>query len=230
MRVIDQYGDQHAIRVPIERPLRILLDGREITTLWTLGASPAWLVTGYLWSRQLITDVTGLESITVDWPSGAATVRTQAPAAGAQQRPALAPAHVSGETVLAMLANLPQDGGIYRAAGAVHGCALFEGPELWASVEDVSRRNALDIVTGWMLLHGVTGAGKILFMTGRLTAETVLKAAQLAIPTVVSRKGLTSACVDVAARLGMSLFGHAARGRYLCYTCAPDQDRQELEA
>ncbi len=99
----------------------------------------------------------------------------------------------------------------------MHGCALFNGSDLWVSVEDVSRRNAIDTIIGWMALHGISGGGKILFTTGRLTAEIVAKAAYSGIPVVVSRKGITASCYDLAVKLGTTLFGHAAKGRYLCY-------------
>jgi FdhD protein len=94
---------------------------------------------------------------------------------------------------------------------------LFCGGELWISVEDVSRRNALDTVCGWMALHGISGAEMILYTTGRLTAEVIIKAALSGIATVVSRKGITASCCDLAEKLAMNLFGHAARGRYICY-------------
>jgi hypothetical protein len=44
----DEYSDHHTIQAPIERPLTVLLDGKEVATLWTLGASAEWLVLGYL--------------------------------------------------------------------------------------------------------------------------------------------------------------------------------------
>jgi len=71
-----------------------------------------------------------------------------------------------------------------------------------------------------MALHGISGGEKSLFTTGRLTAEIVAKAAYSGISVLVSRKGITAGCYDLAARLGMTLFGHAAKGRYLCYAGA----------
>ena len=109
---------------------------------------------------------------------------------------------------------------VYRVAGSAHGCALFCESELWLSVEDVSRRNAVDTISGWMALHGVTGDKLILYSTGRLTAEIVMKAAYNGISTVVSGKGMTASCCDLADTLGMTLFGHAAKGHFTCYAGA----------
>jgi FdhD protein len=133
---------------------------------------------------------------------------------------------IARTTLLSILQCPLQNDAIYRAAGSVHGCALFADSEPWVSVEDVSRRNALDTICGWMALHGVAGTDMILYTTGRLTAEVVMKAAQSGIATIISRKGMTALCYDLAARLGMTLFGHAAKGRYICYAGVERFDSQ----
>jgi FdhD protein len=261
IRVSDEYGDEHAIQVPVERPLSVLVEGRHVATLWTLGACPEWLVLGYLWNQQLVTDVTHLESITVNWQAATAEVRsrdradpakardradsakdrdrTDSPRPGGAEQllgisahlstdasgsivekgalPILPGTRISRSTLLAVIERVPQDDAVYRAAGSVHGCALFHGTDLWLSIEDVSRRNAIDAVLGWMALHGERGADKILVTTGRLSAEIVAKAAYSGVPILISRKGVTATAVDLGAKLGMTLFGHAVQGRYLCY-------------
>jgi FdhD protein len=134
--------------------------------------------------------------------------------------PALPAKRVARSTLLSILQYPLKNDAIYRAAGSVHGCALFLGCELWVSVEDVSRRNALDTICGWMALHGIPGTDMILYTTGRLTAEVIMKAALSGISTIISRKGITALCYDLAERLGMTLFGHATKGRYICYAGA----------
>ena len=99
----------------------------------------------------------------------------------------------------------------------MHGCKLFRGAELWLSVEDVGRRNAIDALCGWMALHGVAGDDKIMLTTGRLNAEVVMNAARSRIPIVAANKGVTASACDLAQHLGVMLFGHAAPGRYCCY-------------
>ena len=88
------------------------------------------------------------------------------------------------------------------------------------AIEDVSRHNGVDTITGFMRLYGVDGADKMLFTTGRLTAEMVMKAAYHGIPVMVSRNGTTAMGYDLAAKLGMTLIGRAANRRYLCYVGA----------
>jgi FdhD protein len=248
VQIVDEYADHRLAEVPVERPLSIRLDGQIVATLWTLGASAEWLVMGYLWTRQFVTDVTAIESISITWANGIAEVKSRGgftPAhrhsvppwmdfagqigtdAGgtlligdALRLPALPAKRVARSTLLSILQYPLKNDAIYRAAGSVHGCALFLGCELWVSVEDVSRRNALDTICGWMALHGIPGTDMILYTTGRLTAEVIMKAALSGISTIISRKGITALCYDLAERLGMTLFGHATKGRYICYAGA----------
>ena len=85
-------------------------------------------------------------------------------------------------------------------------------------VEDVGRHNAIDTITGWMALHGIRGADKVFYTTGRLTSEMVMKAAQIGVPIIVSRNGVTAMGHEMAQKLGMTLFGRAANRHFLCYT------------
>jgi FdhD protein len=139
--------------------------------------------------------------------------------------PTPAAARITGAALRALLDTMRQHDDIHRAAGSVHGCALFRGADLWVAIEDVSRHNALDTVAGWMLLHGVTGGDKILYTTGRLSAEMVIKAGYRGIPILVSRNGVTGMGHELARRLGMTLFGRAAKERFVCYVGAERFDR-----
>jgi FdhD protein len=108
----------------------------------------------------------------------------------------------------------------------VHSCALFQHDRLLVSVEDVSRHNGLDTVSGWMALHGIDGGDKILFTTGRLTGEMVIKAAQSGVPIVVSRNGVSTMGYDLAKKFGMALFGRAINRRFHCYVGAERFDAE----
>ena len=254
VQIVDEYGDHRVVEVPVERPLSICLDNQVVATLWTLGASAEWLVMGYLWTRRFVTDVTAIDSISINWANGVAQVRTRGGFTPAHRHTVppwlefagqigtdadgmlligddltLAPLpakRLSRTTLLSILQYPLQNDAIYRAAGSVHGCALFSDAEPWVSVEDVSRRNALDTICGWMALHGVSGTDMILYTTGRLTAEVIMKAALSGIATIISRKGMTALCHDLAGQLGMTLFGHAGKGRYICYAGAERFDPQ----
>ncbi len=255
--VSDEFGARRPIFIPDERPLTVYVDRREIVTLMTLGALPELLVLGYLRNQRLVHDVREVESITVDWEVGAAAVRTHHGVADIEARTAqrivttgcgqgsvfgsamdalaalpLAPpaqARIRQGTLLRMLEVVRRQDSIHRRAGSVHGCALFRGAELLMHVEDVGRHNAIDTIAGWMALHGVAGDDKAFYTTGRLTSEMVMKSAQLGVPIVVSRNGVTAMGHGLATQLGMALFGRASNRHFLCY-CGAERFDAEPEA
>ena len=118
----------------------------------------------------------------------------------------------------------------YKSAGSVHGCALFQGEQMLIFVEDVGRHNAIDTIAGWMAMQdvapagsvgvGMSGADKVFYTTGRLTSEMVIKSAQMGVPIVVSRSGITQMGQQVAERLGLCTIGRAMNRRFLCFSGA----------
>ena len=243
--VLDEHGQQRALHIPAERPLTVFVDKRELVTLMTLGAWPELLVLGWLRNQRLIERADEVESITVDWDVGAAAVRTHAGIADLEARtarrvvttgcgqgtvfgdlmdqvggltlPGPAEARIRQATLYAQLEQMRQRNSIHRKAGSVHGCALFAGSEMLVAVEDVGRHNAIDTIAGWMALHGIGGGDKVFYTTGRLTSEMVMKSAQMGVPIIVSRNGVTAMGHELATRLGMTLFGRAANRHFLCY-------------
>jgi FdhD protein len=113
---------------------------------------------------------------------------------------------------------------IYKQAGAVHGCALAQktadGAEILMFVEDVGRHNAVDAIAGNMWLDAIDGSDKIFYTTGRLTSEMVIKCAQMGIPFLVSRSGLTKMGHEIAKRTGITMIGRASGRHYLLFTGA----------
>lgn len=244
--ILDEYGQRRQIHIPAERPLTLFVDRRELVTLMTLGAMPEHLVLGYLLNQRLIQRVDQIESVTVDWDVAAAAVKTRAGVSDIEARtakrvvttgcgqgtvfgdlledvhgiqlPSAEQARIRQSTLHRMLETMRQQDSIHRKAGSVHGCALFRGHELLMFVEDVGRHNAIDSIAGWMGLHGIDGGDKAFYTTGRLTSEMVMKSAQLGVPIIVSRNGVTAMGHQMASRLGMTLFGRASNRHFLCYT------------
>ncbi|MFM2065419.1 MAG: hypothetical protein RLZZ584_328 [Pseudomonadota bacterium] len=140
----------------------------------------------------------------------------------AVQLPDARTARISQCGLTGLLEAMRHRNSIHRKAGSVHGCALFrlqgDVSEMLMFVEDVGRHNAIDTIAGWMGLHGVDGADKVFYTTGRLTSEMVMKSAQMGVPIIVSRNGVTAMGHDLAARLGMTLFGRASNRHFLCYS------------
>ncbi len=159
----------------------------------------------------------------------------------------LPPATLMQSQLYGIVNVIRQQESTYKSAGSVHGCALFRAEEMLLFVEDVGRHNAIDTIAGWMWLHddaptlatscaalppegavpclgrpgaaaGMSGHDKVFYTTGRLTSEMVIKSAQMGVPIVVSRSGITQMGHEVAQRLGLCAIGRATHKRFLCYT------------
>jgi FdhD protein len=129
-------------------------------------------------------------------------------------------------TLYALLDRVRLHETIYKQAGAVHGCALATNDpsqppgtsEILMFVEDVGRHNAVDAIAGQMWLDRIDGGDKIFYTTGRLTSEMVIKAAQMGIPFLVSRSGLTQMGYEIAQKVGITMIGRATNKHFLLFT------------
>ncbi|MDO9132744.1 formate dehydrogenase accessory sulfurtransferase FdhD [Hydrogenophaga sp.] len=245
VEVTNQHGERESIFIPAERDLTVYVDKRELVTLMTLGAHPEWLVLGYLLNQRLIASVDEIESITVDWEVGAASVKTRHGIDHIEERTSKRvvttgcgqgsvfgnlmdeidsiqlPANmVLRQSQLYAIVNaIRLKESTYKSAGSVHACALFHDDELQLFVEDVGRHNAVDTIAGWMALEQSTDSRhKVFYTTGRLTSEMVIKSAQMGVAVVVSRSGITQMGLDVAQRVGLCAIGRATNKHFLCYT------------
>ncbi len=236
---VDEYGNRRQLEIAGERPLTLYLDRREIVTLMTLGSHPEALALGYLRNQGLIEDIRQVKAVQVDWEVEAVAVTTHHGNAGESSRldkrtvttgcgqgtifgdimeqleqVRLPKLSFSQSLIYQLLANISAHNEVYKQAGAVHGCALCQGTEIRYFVEDVGRHNAVDAIAGQMWLDGVMeGGDKIFYTTGRLTSEMVIKVAQMGIPLLLSRSGITRMGLELGRKVGVTLIGRA-KGRH----------------
>lgn len=248
---VNEFGESAIVSIPAERALTVFVDTRELVTLMTLGAQPELLVLGFLRNQRLLQSVREVESITVDWDVDAAAVKTRHGISDIEARTAkrvvttgcgqgsvfgdlmaevgqlvLPAASLTQSQLYGIVNAIRLQESTYKSAGSVHGCALFRGQEMLMFVEDVGRHNAIDTIAGWMWLRGISGTDKVFYTTGRLTSEMVIKSAQMGVPIVVSRSGITQMGQQVAQRLGLCAIGRATHKRFLCYA---GSDRLQLQ-
>ena len=242
----DETGKLVPTPIAGEHPLTLYVDKKELVTLMTLGAAPEALAIGFLRNQRLVESIEQIAAVQVDWEVNAVAVTTHGGLRDLEKKTEKRTAttgcgqgtvfgdlmadvdeirldddmRVGEDTLFGLLNAVRLHESIYKQAGAVHGCALAQGSEILTFVEDVGRHNAVDAIAGWMWLEGVDGRDKIFYTTGRLTSEMVIKAAQMRIPVLVSRSGLTKMGHEVAERVGITMIGRAVNKHYLLFTGA----------
>jgi len=240
----NERGEMVPTAIAGEHPLTLYVDKREIVTLMTLGHAPEALAIGYLRNQRLVSSIEEITAVQVDWETESVAVTThkkrnleekmrkRTVTTGCGQGTVFGDLMEEIESVklrndvtltdanlFVLLEKVRKHETIYKQAGAVHGCALATtAGEILMFVEDVGRHNAVDAIAGFMWLDGIDGSDKLFYTTGRLTSEMVIKCAQMRIPFLVSRSGLTQMGHAIASQVGITMLGRASGKHYLAFT------------
>lgn len=259
---VDHMGQAVSLAVVEERPLTIYLNSREIVTAMTIGDYPEYLALGFLRNQGMLgpdAEVTGvdfdeeLEVVVVRTATEtdheaklAKKTRTSGCAVGTVfgdmmeglEGLRLPDATIPTSHLYALSARINTMPSLYLHAGAIHGTVLCHQDQPLVYMEDVGRHNAVDKIAGWMMSEQVEAADKLLYTTGRLTSEMVIKCALMGIPVLASRSGFTAWGVEIAQQVGLTLIGRMRGKRFVCLSGAerlewdadpaaiPDEDRK----
>ncbi len=240
--VMDEYQNIRELQIAEERPLTIYIDSYEIVTLMTLGTQPELLALGYIKNQGLVSNINEIKSVQVDWDVNAVAITTYSNRDDWKERlgprivttgcgqgtvfgdvmsqleqTQIKPFRLKQSRLYQLLKNLNVFNDVYKNAGAVHGCALCEDTTPLIFIEDVGRHNAVDAIAGKMWLENIDGNNKIFYTTGRLTSEMVIKVAQMNIPILLSRSGITQMGLNLAKDLNITLLSRAKNKHFLIY-------------
>lgn len=237
---VDESGQRGAIPVVEERPLTIFLNGQEIVTAMTIGDYPEYLALGFLKNQGMLKADEMVRAVDFDDELETVVVRTDGSTSYEEklskktrtsgcavgtvfgdmmeglENLRLPPAEVRTSWLYSLAHKINRTPSLYLEAGAIHGTVLCRQDRPLVYMEDVGRHNAVDKIAGWMLSEGVTGEDKILYTTGRLTSEMVIKCAHMGIPILASRSGFTAWGVDIALQVGLTLIGRMRGRRFNC--------------
>lgn len=237
---VDQTGKTVDVTVVEERPLTIFLNSQEIVTAMTIGDYPDLLAVGYLRNQGMLVpddEITGIDYEqdieTVVVRTARATnyedklkkkTRTSGCAVGtvfgdmmtAIEGISLPKVEVRVSWLRSLARQINTTPSLYLEAGAIHGTVLCREDRPLVYMEDVGRHNAVDKIAGWMVLNNAPPADKILYTTGRLTSEMVIKCVLMGIPVLASRSGFTAWGCELANQAGLTLIGRMRGERYVC--------------
>jgi len=245
VEAFNERGEMVPTSVAGEHPLTLYLDKKELVTLMTLGHAPEALAIGYLRNQNIVGAVEEIAAVQVDWETESCAITTRKGVKGLKKKMGRrtvtsgcgqgtvygdlmaqidqvrlrTDVTLADEQLFVLIDKVRKYETIYKQAGAVHGCALAtRDGEILMFVEDVGRHNAVDAIAGFMWLQAIDGSDKVFYTTGRLTSEMVIKCAQMRIPFLVSRSGLTQMGHAIAQKVGITMLGRASGRHYLAFT------------
>ena len=241
---VDHRGQRAEARVVTEQPLTIYLNSQEIVTSMTIGDHPDLLAIGFLRNQGMLRADDHITGVDHDGDLQVVVVRTERAtdyedklkrrtrtsgcAVGTVfgdmmedlEGLRLPAAELRTSWLYALAQEINRTPSLYLEAGAIHGTVLCRRERPLVYMEDVGRHNAVDKVAGWMHVNAAAPEDKILYTTGRLTSEMVLKTAHMGIPILISRSGFTAWGVDLARQFDMTLIGRLRGRRFLCLSGA----------
>ena len=227
----DETWRKETVAIPGELPLTISVNGQEVATVLCTPAGLTRLVLGFLYLEGIIADRHEVASLRLCEDEPVAEVRlrkseyeapprrTITPGCGSGISPAARPPQVvsditvTPEQILALMRQLYQRQDLFQEVGGIHSSALADREKILVSAEDIGRHNTLDRIMGECLMTGLSAQDKILLTTGRISSETVLKAARMQVPIVVSRGTPTERAVKLGEELGITIIGYVRGNR-----------------
>ena len=240
VRGIDHLGQDVDVNVVEERPLTIYLNRQEIVTAMTIGEHPELLALGFLRNQGMLLNDDEVTAVDFDEELETVVVRTERQTSYEDKLVKktrtsgcavgtvfgdmmeglegvdLPASTIKTSDLYALAKEINTMPSLYLKAGAIHGSVLCQGRNVLAYMEDVGRHNAVDKLAGLMFRDKIEAGDKMLYTTGRLTSEMVIKTAQMGIPVLVSRSGFTAWGVEIAKQVGLTLIGRMRGQRFVC--------------
>lgn len=237
---VDHEGKRSLVKVVTERPLTIFLNSQEIVTAMTIGDFPEYLALGFLLNQGMLRPEDEVISVDFDSDLDVVVVRTERETDYEEKLKkktrtsgcavgtvfgdmmeglrgiSLPSVPVRTSWLYSLARQISTAPSLYLAAGAIHGTALCVRDVPLVFMEDVGRHNAVDKIAGWMFRNRAASGDKILYTTGRLTSEMVIKTAQMGVPVLASRSGFTAWGVEIAREVGLTLIGRMRGKRFMC--------------
>ena len=241
VRVFNEENKVKYINLIDEKILTIYLNSQEVLTALTICDYPEYLAVGFLHNQNIINSKAEIRGVEFNEELSAVVVRTykktlfedknvrKIKTSGCAMGTVFGdmydklkpiPKHNQKQYSIEDIRNLVKDiislPSLYMEAGAIHGSVLCEKGRILVYMEDVGRHNAIDKISGWLVLEEIDPTDKILYTTGRLTSEMVLKAISMGVPILVSRSGFTKSAVHLARKFNLSMIGRFKGKRFMC--------------
>ena len=107
---------------------------------------------------------------------------------------------------------------VYKKTGGVHCASIASPKELRYLKEDVGRHNAVDKIIGQGVMEKTDFSNSIIFTSGRISSDMVLKVAKTGFPIIVSRSIPSDLALKIAKEASITVVGRISRSEPIIYT------------
>lgn len=247
LRIKREFKDVEKDLVVVESPFTIFIDDKEIITLLCTPKSLEELAIGFISSEGFINTIEDIDKIRIDEESSTAYIelnnkynfaekfqgkRTITSGCGKgtlfynvmdsfKSKKIENPLDIDIDIIRENMRDFNKRSQLFLQTGGVHSCALYHGNEMLIFEEDIGRHNALDKIIGKALKEGIDLKDKMIFTSGRISSEILIKTAKREISTIVSRSAPTSLAIDMAKELRLNLIGFVRGEKLNIYTNIP---------
>ena len=227
-----------------EHPLTILVNGTEVATLLCTPEDLESLAVGFLESEGLISDPECVKEVIISNRSrfcaieysgdfevslesfGKRVIRSGCSGEASFYlkndmkgcRPVASDLTITPEAVLGLMKDFLKLDGLFKTTGGVHSAALAIDGHIALSAEDIGRHNAVDKIFGRCFRQGIDTSQAVMFTTGRISSEILIKCVRRNVPVIVSRSAPTSLSIGLADQMNVTLGGFARGSRMNVYT------------
>lgn len=250
LRINKDFRDKEKDPVVVESPFTIFIDDKEIITLLCTPKSLEELSIGFIISEGFIDRVGDIEKITIDEKSLIAYISLKNKNVFAQKfqgkrtitsgcgkgtvfynvldsfksKRIENPLEIDIDAIKETMRDFNKRSELFLETGGVHSCGLYDGEKIIIFEEDIGRHNALDKIIGKALKEKIELKDKIIFTSGRISSEILIKTAKREISTIVSRSAPTSLAIDMARELGITLIGFVRGEKLNIYSNIPSSN------
>ncbi len=239
--VFNEKNEIQCVSLIDEKILTIYLNKHEILSAMTICDYPEYLAVGFLFNQNMISSLSELKEVEFNEDLSVVVVRTNQTTSFETfnkkriKTSGCAMGTIFGEmfekllplsseklstfslnNVRRIVKEINQTKSLYLEAGAIHGSVLCDSESILVYMEDVGRHNAVDKVSGFIVMESIDTADKFLYTTGRLTTEMVLKTVSMGIPLLISRSGFTKSAVELARKFNLTMVGRFKGNRFMC--------------
>lgn len=239
MYIKEQYGELDLIRskkiqetardgsvilreepVLVEHPVDVYMDEKLTMKITCTPQYLAELILGRLLTEGRIRSVEEIESISIceSGKQGKVVLKDRQIGEISDDVEMVEPIRWDNEWIFTLADRLKEGMPLHQKTWGTHSCFLLVNGEILFECEDIGRHNALDKVIGYALKGQIDLRKCVVYSSGRIPVDMVMKTVRAGIPILASKAAPTMEAVQLAKKYNLTLICSARSDRMKVYS------------